>query len=1235
MSKVLLLVAACLAATLVFAGSAFAAPGYVPAGEFGGSGTGNGQFDHPQGIAIDTNGRLLVVDRDESRIQVFDLDGSGGGSYRSKFGVGVLDHPYGIAVDRVSGDIYVSDAGNGRIVRFDSSYAVDSGYSEPVVGVSSLSLASPIALDQSDRSLLVGDTATNRIVRLDSSGAPVASADFDGADAPGDPDGRFTGLRDVAVDATGRILVVDINGGNPEEGGSSRLLRFSAAGVYDGSPGVLANPGAVTADPVSHDARVIADVGLLSPDSRLFTLVGDAVASSLLPVFSDDEQSSSPRSMTIDPATGLLYVATALEPNYSYGRGSIQAYKPATIATVAPSAALDPATALTATSVTLHGHVNPNGFATTYRFEYRKAGASDWIATPVPDADAADGVADVDVHADLSGLIPAQDYEYRLVAANGAGPTGTASASLTTPGVAPVITAVQATQITIDSAVLVGTVNPRHQATSMHFEYGSGTSYGSSTPSQDVANAKAKTVTAAIGDLKAGTTYHFRVVATNATGTTTGGDETFTTVAGTTDGRAYEMVSPLEKNGVGVFASFTPNTDGGRGGVAVGGVQLTPDGESMLFTAAGGLPGAESAPGFTRSISRRSASDWIVQAVDPPNDTDATGVRPMLTFAMSDDGERAIVYSSRALAPGGVEGGRNVYLRDLVHGTYELIATGLENWSILNGETNLTAVTPDLSAIYFVSSMSLTADTPVGGSAYEWRAGIGLRPISVQLPGASLPVGGGIAATRFLPGASPDGRRKVVQVYDGAALFLVEDGKPVVQVTASQRAGDDPAQRQPAQYMGASRDLSKIFFYSEAALTDDSAGAGLYRYDVETATLTDLLADVPGYHRIYPQYKGVVSADGSTIVFNADGAMAPGAGTFNLYMVRNGTLQFLGDLDDINLATVPELQQVSSDGRYYTIQSRANLTSYDSSGVGCSAIGNPNCSQIFVYDSVLRVMSCASCNPDGSPPKGYAMFRPNQVPGLRHISNVLTEDGMVAFESSDALLPQDVNGRRDVYTWRAGRLELISTGRGDADALFEDMSADGSTIAIATRQQLVGRDTDQLIDAYVARVGGGLASQVAPPPSRLGCKGADCQGSPAAPSVLGRAGSEELSGDGQLPDEASVPKRASRVAVRSKVETGSGVRLSVAVSGPGTLVFTGVGIKKVTKRVVKRGTVAIGLRLNATALKSLGKRGRLGVKVSVRFTPRTGSASRTSTQVTFKKVRGRVARAAVAGRAGR
>ena len=93
----------------------------------------------------------------------------------------------------------------------------------------------------------------------------------------------------------------------------------------------------------------------------------------------------------------------------------------------------------------------------------------------------------------------------------------------------------EATNPGATSANLNGTVNANGQSTVVTFEYGPTTSYGSTiTAVQSPLTGTANTnVSATISGLTPGTTYHFRVVAVNASGTTPGSDLTFSTLAST------------------------------------------------------------------------------------------------------------------------------------------------------------------------------------------------------------------------------------------------------------------------------------------------------------------------------------------------------------------------------------------------------------------------------------------------------------------------------------------------------------------------------------------------------------------------------------------------------------------------------------------------------------------------------------------------------------------------------
>jgi hypothetical protein len=192
----------------------------------------------------------------------------------------------------------------------------------------------------------------------------------------------------------------------------------------------------------------------------------------------------------------------------------------------APQAVTGSATSVTTSSATLNGTVNPNGRATTWYFEY---GTSTSYGSKTPAKDAGLGTSATNVSASVAGLATGRTYHYRLVAASDAG-TSTGSDHTFVTATAPVATTSAASSIGDTSARLNGKVTPNGASTTWYFEYGTTTSYGSKTSSKSAGSGTDSTsVSSTVSNLTRGTTYHFRLVATSASGTATGGDQSFTT----------------------------------------------------------------------------------------------------------------------------------------------------------------------------------------------------------------------------------------------------------------------------------------------------------------------------------------------------------------------------------------------------------------------------------------------------------------------------------------------------------------------------------------------------------------------------------------------------------------------------------------------------------------------------------------------------------------------------------
>jgi hypothetical protein len=198
---------------------------------------------------------------------------------------------------------------------------------------------------------------------------------------------------------------------------------------------------------------------------------------------------------------------------------------------VAPAAVTGAASSVTMSGASLAGTVDPNEAATAYVFEYGTSLSFGSITTP---DGAGSGDAAAPVSATLTDLAPTTVYYYRLVATNSAGTSFGAVASFATAGTvgAPGAATLPATSSDSTSTMLAGTVNPRGLQTAYTFEYGLTTTFGAITTVVALDSAFAdEPVSVTLSGLSAGTTYLYRVVATNASGTTAGAVQSFTTSA--------------------------------------------------------------------------------------------------------------------------------------------------------------------------------------------------------------------------------------------------------------------------------------------------------------------------------------------------------------------------------------------------------------------------------------------------------------------------------------------------------------------------------------------------------------------------------------------------------------------------------------------------------------------------------------------------------------------------------
>jgi CSLREA domain-containing protein len=217
-------------------------------------------------------------------------------------------------------------------------------------------------------------------------------------------------------------------------------------------------------------------------------------------------------------------------PNAIGGHGSdIGAFEFGSFA--APAVTTNTATNVASFSATLNGSINPLGSTTTVHFQYGTT-TSYGFTTPVQTLT---GNTVRPISTNISGLTASTVYHFRIVASNTAVTSFGSDRTFTTltPTGPPVVTTNPRTLVASFSATLNGSLDPHGLTTSVHFQYGTTTSYGLTTAPQSQSGNTYRNVSASISSLSASTTYHFRIVATNSAGTRYGGDRTFTTLTAT------------------------------------------------------------------------------------------------------------------------------------------------------------------------------------------------------------------------------------------------------------------------------------------------------------------------------------------------------------------------------------------------------------------------------------------------------------------------------------------------------------------------------------------------------------------------------------------------------------------------------------------------------------------------------------------------------------------------------
>ena len=433
------------------------------------------------------------------------------GAYVSSFAIdaAAANSATQLAVDPTgAGSVYVS-TGAGSVLKYSLTgtlaHALNTGTSGTVINA-----GAGVAVDPSTGTVYVTATDSNtggQVIDVFDGGTGAFVSSFAGLDSP---DGALYCPTGLAADSGG-VYVSDACTG--------RLDRYTAAGVFDRIVDDLSYGAAlsVTVDPVSGEVFV-GEAGGAGVVVAQFSAGGVSRGQSF-----GSPSIGNVTGVAVNGTLGTVYTA-------DNANAVVQRFTTFTGPTVTTTAA----SSVDTVSATLNGTIDPGGVSSTYHFEY---GQDINYGSQTTDSAPLSGTGAVAATAPLSGLLPNTTYHFRIVGTNAAGSITGDDQTVTTDAAPPTLdgSPAYASVIKTTGATLNGTLNPNSSATSYHFEYGTDTTYGTSTTSADAgAGAEDRAVTAELTGLAAGTTYHFRLMADNGTGGVQhGADTTFSTAPGT------------------------------------------------------------------------------------------------------------------------------------------------------------------------------------------------------------------------------------------------------------------------------------------------------------------------------------------------------------------------------------------------------------------------------------------------------------------------------------------------------------------------------------------------------------------------------------------------------------------------------------------------------------------------------------------------------------------------------
>ena len=532
-------------------------------------------------------------------------------------GSGDFEDPTYLAVDNSEGpskgDVYVADPGDGLVQKFDANGNIiltwgNAGQKDGSdTDLSSFTLSGQtifgIAVG-SDGTLYVGGSCCDNVFAYTPSGTYIP------------PYRNISGLPFLKADPAGNLYTSNAAAGNGEATvWEAALQPGTGPAQYVGYQMGTATPlTGFDFDPSTRELYQDTGSAVAHYSGDCNPLVGPC---NPLDDFGSGDLSNG-KGVAVDGESHTVYVANS-------GDGDV-----AVFGDVRPIVTTTPAINPTESGTTLTGHIDPAGrgpiVACHFEYGFDETYGSSIPCTPNPAS--GNFTEPTNVTAIVTGLSPGTRDHYRLVATNAAGGTANGQDRVFATTQSPTVDGLASANLTARSASLEAEINPNGLNTTYQFEYGPTISYGESAPvtaGELSASEADQSVVVDLTNLTPHVVYHYRLVATNADGTTTTGDQTFnfyppscpnenvrqqTQTNYLPDCRAYELVSPGNAGGTQLYPGG-PNT-----GYATTPPRFAFTGLWSTIPEAGGMPIDGVGDLY---VATRTDTGWQTKYVGPPS----------------------------------------------------------------------------------------------------------------------------------------------------------------------------------------------------------------------------------------------------------------------------------------------------------------------------------------------------------------------------------------------------------------------------------------------------------------------------------------------------------------------------------------------------------------------------------------------------------------------------------------